>query len=478
MSSVNEVIVSSWAIFGSLTNVPLPCRRTRSPSRTRSSSAARTVRRDTPSSPTSWRSDGIASPTPSCSIRSSTLAPRLALLRHGPLHVTRLARGVLPRGTSRCSWSRPLLGGPTAAARRTAARRLRRASAEPSSASKKWNRAGSTASSSVSPWRASDARVDAGREERRLVREQRRVLVSRRRGRPAAAVRVDPETRRACRRRAPRARPPCTSSRGRPLGGEARRPRTPPGRMPSTTRPPLPGPSCPASSGIAWPPKRTLVPVDRRLDEVHRRRADERGDEDVPRPRRRASAARRPARSVPSRMTATRWPSVIASVWSWVTYTVVTPRRACSSGERGAHADAELRVEVRERLVHQERPRLADDRASHRDALPLAAGELRRLAVEQLGRARAAPPPPRRAARASAFGARAHLEPVAEVLAHGHVRVERVALEDHRDVAPPRRELGDVLAVDPDRPVRHLLEARDHPQQRRLAAAGRARRGR
>ena len=29
MSSVNEVIVSSWAIFGSLTKVPLPRRRMR-----------------------------------------------------------------------------------------------------------------------------------------------------------------------------------------------------------------------------------------------------------------------------------------------------------------------------------------------------------------------------------------------------------------------------------------------------------------
>ena len=29
MSSVNDVIVSSWAIFGSLTNVPEPWRRTR-----------------------------------------------------------------------------------------------------------------------------------------------------------------------------------------------------------------------------------------------------------------------------------------------------------------------------------------------------------------------------------------------------------------------------------------------------------------
>ena len=55
--------------------------------------------------------------------------------------------------------------------------------------------------------------------------------------------------------------------------------------------------------------------------------------------------------------------------------------------QRGAHADAELRVEVRERLVEQERLRLADDRAAHRDALALAAGELRRLAVEQVGEA-------------------------------------------------------------------------------------------
>ena len=50
MSSVKEVIVSSCAIFGSLTKVPLPCLRTSMPSRTRSSSAARTVSRETPRS--------------------------------------------------------------------------------------------------------------------------------------------------------------------------------------------------------------------------------------------------------------------------------------------------------------------------------------------------------------------------------------------------------------------------------------------
>ena len=53
----------------------------------------------------------------------------------------------------------------------------------------------------------------------------------------------------------------------------------------------------------------------------------------------------------------------------------------------GAHLDAQACVEVRERLVHQEHARLADDRATHRNALSLAAGELTRLAVEKLRQA-------------------------------------------------------------------------------------------
>ena len=47
----------------------------------------------------------------------------------------------------------------------------------------------------------------------------------------------------------------------------------------------------------------------------------------------------------------------------------------------GLHA--QLRVEVGERLVHQEHLRVADQRAAERHALLLAAGELARAAVEQ-----------------------------------------------------------------------------------------------
>ena len=48
-----------------------------------------------------------------------------------------------------------------------------------------------------------------------------------------------------------------------------------------------------------------------------------------------------------------------------------------------AHLHAQLRIEIRQRLVEQKDRRLAHDRAPHRHALPLAARQLARLAFEQ-----------------------------------------------------------------------------------------------
>ena len=50
-----------------------------------------------------------------------------------------------------------------------------------------------------------------------------------------------------------------------------------------------------------------------------------------------------------------------------------------------AHLVAQLRVKVRQRLVHQEHLRVADDGAADGDTLPLAAGQRLGLAVEVLG---------------------------------------------------------------------------------------------
>ena len=56
-----------------------------------------------------------------------------------------------------------------------------------------------------------------------------------------------------------------------------------------------------------------------------------------------------------------------------------------------AHLEPQQRVEIGERLVHQQHGRLDGERARHRDALALAARELGRIAVEIAARCGAAP---------------------------------------------------------------------------------------
>jgi hypothetical protein len=54
------------------------------------------------------------------------------------------------------------------------------------------------------------------------------------------------------------------------------------------------------------------------------------------------------------------------------------------------------------------------------------------------------------------------------------VRVERVVLEHHRNVAIGRLEIGDVACADRDRTRRGRLQAGDHSQRGRFSATGRA----
>jgi hypothetical protein len=101
------------------------------------------------------------------------------------------------------------------------------------------------------------------------------------------------------------------------------------------------------------------------------------------------------------------------------------------------------------------------------------AGELPRLALEQLGDVEDA----RgllHAARDLVLRVVLEPQPERHVLVHRHVRVERVVLEHHGHVAVLRRHVVDHLAVDRDLAGADLLEPGDHPQRRRLAAAGRA----
>jgi hypothetical protein len=65
---------------------------------------------------------------------------------------------------------------------------------------------------------------------------------------------------------------------------------------------------------------------------------------------------------------------VIASIWSWVTISVVKPRRLDAFQLR-PHGDAQRGIEVRERFIEQKNVRLLHQRAGKSYALLLAAGK-------------------------------------------------------------------------------------------------------
>jgi hypothetical protein len=139
--------------------------------------------------------------------------------------------------------------------------------------------------------------------------------------------------------------------------------------------------------------------------------------------------------------------------------------------ELRARVGAQLRVEVGEWLVQQQHARPAGQRAGERDALALAAGELRGAAVEQAREPEALCDLRHAPARLRGRGA-AGREAEADVLLDGQVREQREALEHHRHAAVGRRQRGDVAPAHADAARVRRLEAGDEPQQRALARPG------
>ena len=90
-----------------------------------------------------------------------------------------------------------------------------------------------------------------------------------------------------------------------------------------------------------------------------------------------------------------------ASAWSWVTNTVVTVGLVVQLRSKRAHLGPQGRVELGERLVQQQHPRLEHQRPGQGDPLLLPAGQ---LADPALGRGRRAAP-----GRASASTGRARI---------------------------------------------------------------------
>src|SRR3546814_617140 len=119
-----------------------------------------------------------------------------------------------------------------------------------------------------------------------------------------------------------------------------------------------------------------------------------------------------------------------------------------------AQVDAHLGVERRERLVEQQEPRRGGDGAGERDALLLAARELRRVLAALVGKADEVEQlaDPRGNFR---FGAATVLQPEGDVALDGEIREQGVGLEHDAEV-----ELG-------DRQGRNVPPGLPRPEQRR-----------
>ena len=107
---------------------------------------------------------------------------------------------------------------------------------------------------------------------------------------------------------------------------------------------------------------------------------------------------------------------------------------AVDAVQLGAHLVAQPGIEVGQRLVEQDQLRVGHQRAGQRDALLLAAGQLRRQPVEQLG-ALDHPRDLLDATAAQRVALTRRLQRVGQVAAHGQVRPQRVGLEHHADPA-------------------------------------------
>ena len=155
------------------------------------------------------------------------------------------------------------------------------------------------------------------------------------------------------------------------------------------------------------------------------------------------------------------------------------PNSPLQVAEEVEHGRLDGDVERRHRLVGDQETRRHAQRTGEADPLALAPGELVRVAVPEL----LAQPDRVEQLRHARFQLRAAgdaVEPdrLADDLATGHARVERGVriLEDdvHATAEGPQlapREVRDVLAVEPDRPVRRLEQPVDAVADGRLAAA-------
>ena len=134
------------------------------------------------------------------------------------------------------------------------------------------------------------------------------------------------------------------------------------------------------------------------------------------------------------------------------------------------HLLAHLAVERAQRLVEQQQPGPLDDRPRQSDPLPLPTGELAGSPRRGLRDAHR-PEHLRDACPDLVAWPPLAFQPVGHVLLDAHVREQRVRLEHEVDRSPLGRLREQVRATQAYRAGVGMLEAREDPEQRRLATS-------
>src|SRR5450755_2167175 len=150
--------------------------------------------------------------------------------------------------------------------------------------------------------------------------------------------------------------------------------------------------------------------------------------------------------------------------------------KGCAKGclqllQLNLHMLAQLQVERAQGLIEEQQRRLKHQAARNRNPLSLAAGEF----INAFVRSSREPNPLEHGVRAATALILAHAatsKTKGDVLAHRHHREERELLKDHIHRAAIRRDRLHALATNLDIAAVGCDEARNHSQQRGLAAAG------
>ena len=137
-----------------------------------------------------------------------------------------------------------------------------------------------------------------------------------------------------------------------------------------------------------------------------------------------------------------------------------------------SHLDTKLCVQVGKRLIHKEYLRVTDDRAAHSDTLSLTTGKSLRLTIKQVCEVK----------NSCRFlnclvdlilRNLAQLKTECHIIINGHVRIQSVVLENHRDISVLGLYIIHYLAVDHESTGGDVFQTRDHTKGCGLSASGR-----